>query len=88
MEKLFLLSSGLTLAIGIFNEESSPLVVVILSSVGDFVHISSGDDTVRPTKKRKKNSRPTHQSPDRRCFLVVRESYFPSFLAHGDSLRS
>jgi hypothetical protein len=46
MEKLFLLSSGLTL--GIFNEESSPLVVVILSSVGDFVHISSGDDRTPP----------------------------------------
>jgi hypothetical protein len=36
---MLLLSSGL--ALGLFSEETLPLVVIILSSTGDFVHISS-----------------------------------------------
>jgi hypothetical protein len=39
MERLCLLANGLTL--GIFFDDSLPLVFVILSSKGDFVHISS-----------------------------------------------
>lgn len=46
MERMLLLANRL--ALGIFSQERLPLVVVILSSTGDFVHISSSDARATP----------------------------------------